>query len=50
MPHFSRSLREVGPAVMDNYWLSSGPPEVCKNDAITRQFLLDRLKAKIARP
>jgi hypothetical protein len=38
------------PAVMDNYWLSpNGVSEHCQHDRITRQFLLDRLRAKIAR-
>jgi hypothetical protein len=38
------------PAVMDNYWLAAdGIPEHCQHDKITRQFLIDRLRAKIAR-
>jgi hypothetical protein len=36
------------PALMDNYWLGH-PPEACQNDTITRQFVLDRVRAKIAR-
>jgi len=38
------------PAVMDNYWLaSSGIPEYCFHDKITREFLIDRLLVKISR-
>ena len=38
------------PAVMDNYWLAhDGIPEHCHHDKITRQFLMERLRAKIAR-
>jgi hypothetical protein len=38
------------PAVMDDYWsASSGRPEDCQHDKITRQFLTDRLIAKIGR-
>lgn len=38
------------PAVMDNYWRAGdGVPEHCKHDKITRQFLMDRLRAKISR-
>jgi hypothetical protein len=42
------------PAVMDDYWQASNPPingkpEQCEHDVITRRFLLDRLKAKVAR-
>ena len=37
------------PAVMDNYFQSSTVPEECQHDAITRQFLRDRLIAKIGR-
>ena len=36
------------PAVMDNYHMGVSP-EQCQNDIITRQFILDRLRAKIAR-
>lgn len=38
------------PAVMDNYWANTnGKPEECQHDGITRQFLLDRLRAKTSR-
>jgi len=38
------------PAIMDNYYMaSSGVPEVCQNDTITRAFVLDRIRAKAAR-
>jgi hypothetical protein len=38
------------PAVMDNYWLApGGVPERCEHDKITRQFLIDRVQAKMAR-
>jgi hypothetical protein len=36
------------PALMDNYWLGS-PPESCQNDTITRQFIMERVRAKLAR-
>lgn len=43
-------LNAAVPAVMDDYWLApSGVPEECQHDAITRQFLLDRLRAKTSR-
>lgn len=35
--------------VMDNYW-NSNPSEACANDRLTRQFVLDRILAKMARP
>lgn len=38
------------PAIMDNYYKApSRVPEICQNDKITRDFLRDRLLAKIAR-
>ena len=38
------------PAIMDNYWLAaSGVPEDCEHDKITREFLLDRIRAKMSR-
>jgi len=37
------------PAVMDDYFLSGTVPEACEQDKITRQFLRDRLIAKIGR-
>ncbi len=38
------------PALMDNYWLAGdGVPEHCQHDRITREFLMDRLRAKITR-
>jgi hypothetical protein len=38
------------PALMDNYWLAPDHvPEHCQHDGLTRQFLLDRLRAKISR-
>ena len=36
------------PAVMDNY-PAAAVPEQCQHDKITRQFLMDRLRAKISR-
>jgi hypothetical protein len=38
----------TSPAVMDNYYAAVSP-EQCQNDTITRQFMIDRLRAKIAR-
>ena len=38
----------AAPALMDNYWLGT-PPEGCENDLITRQFLRDRVLAKMGR-
>jgi hypothetical protein len=38
------------PAVMDDYWHASGGSLACQHDEITRQFLIDRLHAKISRP
>jgi len=38
------------PAVMDNFWQASTQPEDCEHDRITRQFLLDRIGAIMARP
>lgn len=38
------------PAVMDNYYqASTGNPLDCQNDKITRVFVIDRIKAKLAR-
>ena len=38
------------PALMDNYWLAhDGIPEHCQHDVVTRRFLLDRVRAKLAR-
>lgn len=37
------------PAVMDNYRTIGITPEHCQHDKITRQFLMDRLRAKISR-
>jgi hypothetical protein len=38
------------PAVMDNYWRANGGvPARCQHDRITRMFLLDRVRAKLAR-
>ncbi len=38
------------PALMDNYWMAPDHvPEHCQHDKITRQFLMDRLHAKISR-
>lgn len=38
------------PALMDDYWREPhGVPERCQHDKISRQFLLDRLIAKIGR-
>ncbi|PHJ57162.1 hypothetical protein VF14_21800 [Nostoc linckia z18] len=42
-------LNLYAPAVMDNYYLASGGSETCLHDSITKQFLLDRLFAKISR-
>jgi hypothetical protein len=40
------------PSLMDNYWMAAAPhvPESCVFDTITRQFLRDRLMAKLSRP
>lgn len=38
------------PALMDDYWKSSTVPEVCENDEITHQFVIDQVMAKINRP
>lgn len=39
------------PALMDNFWLEpSGVYEHCEHDKITREFLRDRILAKINRP
>jgi len=37
------------PAVMDDYWQAPGGSNACQHDQITRQFLLDRVRAKSAR-
>lgn len=38
------------PAVMDDYWKAfDGTPEHCQHDQLTRRFLLDRVRAKLAR-
>jgi len=37
------------PAIMDDYYQANGPSEACENDAITRQFILDRVRAKLSR-
>jgi hypothetical protein len=39
------------PAVMDNYFRARNPPGplACENDTITRQFLIDRVRAEVAR-
>lgn len=38
------------PAIMDNYYLApSGVPESCQNDKVTRTFVIDRIRAKMAR-
>lgn len=38
------------PALMDNYWLAHDHiPEHCRHDKITRDFLADRMRAKIQR-
>jgi len=39
------------PAIMDNYWLAAptSDPNVCENDRITRQFVTDRVRAKLSR-
>jgi hypothetical protein len=39
------------PALMDDYWAASpnNDPNSCENDHITRQFVMDRLRAKIRR-
>ncbi|HWG19218.1 MAG TPA: hypothetical protein VG225_01725 [Terracidiphilus sp.] len=38
------------PAVMDNYWLSRSGSVTCQHDRITRQYILDRVRAKAGRP
>lgn len=42
-------LDTESPAVMDNYFLASAGSEVCQHDKITREFLRDRLLAKLYR-
>jgi hypothetical protein len=37
------------PALMDNYW-HAADPLACQNDRITRNFIIDRLRAKTGRP
>ncbi len=40
------------PSLMDDYWLASsgaGGPDACQHDKITRQFLRDRILAKLSR-
>jgi hypothetical protein len=38
------------PAIMDDYWMAPGGRSVaCQHDRITRQFLMDRLRAKLSR-
>ncbi len=38
------------PAIMDNYWQAPhGASIACEHDTITRQFLLDRIRAKMSR-
>jgi hypothetical protein len=40
----------ANPAIMDNYWLApGGNPASCANDTITRQFIRDRVLAKLGR-
>ncbi len=36
------------PSVMDNYYLGA-PPNACENDLVTRQFVIDRITAKMSR-
>lgn len=36
------------PAVMDDYW-KAAVPDQCENDRITRQFVIDRIRAKVSR-
>jgi hypothetical protein len=40
----------TNPAIMDDYWRAASGPESCRHDQITRQFLMDRMRAKISRP
>lgn len=43
-------IDSTAPALMDDYWsVPTGLPERCAHDRITRQFLLDRLRAKSSR-
>lgn len=37
------------PALMDNYWLSSGSPLLSRHDKLTKAYVLDRIAAKVAR-
>ena len=39
------------PAIMDNYWLAAPAADsnACQNDRITRQFVSDRVRAKLSR-
>ncbi len=43
-------LDPANPAIMDDYWQAPGGSNACRHDRITRQFLKDRLLAKISRP
>lgn len=43
------ALANSEPALMDNFWLASSTPESCCHDTITKRFILDRVRAKVAR-
>jgi hypothetical protein len=38
------------PALMDDYWQSAKGSNACLHDSVTRQFIMDRMRAKIQRP
>jgi hypothetical protein len=40
----------INPAIMDNYWMASGGDVICQHDTVTRQFIMDRVLAKVGRP
>lgn len=51
MTYHCELLDAAFPGVMDDYLrAASHVPEDCQHDRITRQFLIDRLRAKISRP
>lgn len=48
--HCNRHDR-ANPAVMDDYWQApGGVAAVCQNDLVSRQFVMDRVRAKLTRP
>ena len=47
--YHSEAIDATRMVVMDNYW-NSTPSEACANDKLTRQFVVDRILAKMLRP